>query len=390
MCEKLKLRDGLCCHCKDGRKYKNELNTLLQTLHQDCSTCKKDETCPKYQTFSSEKKLKIQDLKEKIEKFSEHEKLYQHQEKQYDNDIEQLKVDECIVVQDFSSKFHTVDTINQSQMEWFNLNTTNDLVLTLITKLTDDKLKYQYFNYFSEDKNDSLYVKCAWMQFIEDINLNSFKKVIIWSDGGPKHFKCAKNLYFFSTLFNSKVVYNFFASCHGKGPCDSHLGVIKRRLKEFLLEKDITSVEDIINVVKLQPNSNGVEIEIDPTLNHKVTKLPEGIKKYHNFTFENTGVIKCNLLTNDSEEPTIQRLAKIPDEYGENDVKYVCIGVDESTEEEIWELVEVKKQVDNDGNKKVRKCGNCKQPGHTQSKCKAPCSFCGSVQHVVNKCNAPK
>lgn len=376
----------MCFHCKEGRKHQKELQTLLQIAHQDCSSCNKDETCPIYSSFSSEKKIKIRELKKKIDTFLKHEVLYKHQEKEYDNDIETLQIGNAIIVQDFSSKFHTTDTINQSQQEWFKLETTNDLVLTLITRNEDGKLKYTYYNYFSDDKNDSLYVKCAWAQFIIDANLSSFSKIIIWSDGGPKHFKCAKNIYYFSTLFQSKVIYNFFASCHGKGPCDSHLGVIKRKLKEYVLENDIESVEDIIKVVRLQSNSFAEELKIDSELNCKVIKLPEGIKKYHSFSFNGKGIIKCNLLTNDQEKATIQRLAEIPEGYGENDVKYICKEINSETGEEIWELVEVKKQLDINGNKRERKCGNCKEFGHTQTKCKTPCQRCQSSDHVLNKC----
>jgi len=76
----------------------------------------------------------------------------------------------------------------------------------------------------------------------------------IWSDGGPKLFKCNKNLAYFGTILNQKIKYNFFASCHGKGnnkillipgPCDGNLGVIKRYIKLKVKNENIEGVNSI-------------------------------------------------------------------------------------------------------------------------------------------------
>jgi len=110
-------RDGLCSHCKDGRSAELGLFTLLNIIHKDCSSCRRDSECPKILTENQIKSIK--DYNIKIEKYLKHKTTFQKQDLSYKNNIANLSTDECLIVQDFSSKIHTTQTINETQQEWF-------------------------------------------------------------------------------------------------------------------------------------------------------------------------------------------------------------------------------------------------------------------------------
>jgi len=155
----------------------------------------------------------------------------------------------------------------------------------LITK-NNNKIEYTYYDYLSMDKkNDAIYVRAVWNNFITTANLENYKNIKIWSDGGPKHFKCIKNIAFFASILDSKIEYNFFCSCHGKGPCDGHLGVLKRYIKLKIKTVDIENEDQLLKAINEQKNTTGTLIEIDRTNNYNSTSL-KCIKKYHKYCFK--------------------------------------------------------------------------------------------------------
>lgn len=73
-------------------------------------------------------------------------------------------------------------------------------------------------------------------RIIQEIKENhpNITRVVYWSDGAGSQYKNFKNM---ANLRNHKSDYgldashNFFASCHGKGPCDAIGGIIKCQLR---------------------------------------------------------------------------------------------------------------------------------------------------------------
>ena len=58
----------------------------------------------------------------------------------------------------------------------------------------------------------------AILQFLDE-NVRHFEKVVFFSDGPSSQFK-QRFLLSSITLFNRNIVWNFFATSHGKGPVD--------------------------------------------------------------------------------------------------------------------------------------------------------------------------
>jgi len=115
--KKIKLRDGLCIYCKNAYNQKNELKTILQQLHKSCSSaCNKDENCKV--DIPNVTKVKIEEIQKELSKYNEHKKLFEAQDVSYNQDLKKLDENDCLIIQDFSSKLFTSYSINESQQEW--------------------------------------------------------------------------------------------------------------------------------------------------------------------------------------------------------------------------------------------------------------------------------
>jgi len=98
---------------------------------------KKNKNCIQYKKYIQieENEIKIQKIEDDIELFSNHKRVYIHQDEQYYLNIKNLKENQIIVIQDFAAKFFLFYSYKETQQEWFLKDTINDLVLTLITQL---------------------------------------------------------------------------------------------------------------------------------------------------------------------------------------------------------------------------------------------------------------
>jgi hypothetical protein len=99
----------------------------------------------------------------------------------------------------------------------------------------EDKIKANYITYTAPDqdtKNDIRFVVGAWKKLILDYLLG-FESILIWSDGGPKHFKITACMIFFAaiqtSLVGKKVEYHFFPSYHGHSVCDGMASHLKKK-----------------------------------------------------------------------------------------------------------------------------------------------------------------
>ena len=84
---------------------------------------------------------------------------------------------------------------------------------------------YRHFVGQKGDKNDIKFVAGCWKQLLEEHWFNTPSKVLIWSDGGPKHFKISANLKLFQVIQRERSdidwEYHFFPAYHGCNVCDS-------------------------------------------------------------------------------------------------------------------------------------------------------------------------
>ena len=77
-------------------------------------------------------------------------------------------------------------------------------------------------------------------------------KLHLWSDGPNKQFKnkfIAAGLHWLESRFNVSIVWNFFATSHGKGPVDAIGGTVKRLVNNQIIQRvdHVNDVESFFN-----------------------------------------------------------------------------------------------------------------------------------------------
>jgi hypothetical protein len=100
--------------------------------------------------------------------------------------------------------------------------------------------------------------------------------------------------------FGKIIEYNFFASYHGKGPCDGHAGVAKQKVRRFLRTGAIIEgIEDVVLLYTELKNTDPRVLDVDRT-----ELLPDlddviGVRSYHCFRYKNNklGVVYCYMLS---------------------------------------------------------------------------------------------
>lgn len=100
-------------------------------------------------------------------------------------------------------------------------------------------------------------------QFLKDrFGEQNIKKIFFFSDGAASQYKNKKNLYQmcqFSATQKFSVEWHFFATSHGKGPCDGIGGSFKRNAVRASLQRTIeghiTNATELYEWAISQPNS---------------------------------------------------------------------------------------------------------------------------------------
>jgi len=139
--------------------------------------------------------------------------------------------------------------------------------------------------------------------FDQTHELDNFNELLIWSDGGPQHFKIKKTSNFFSFLrgkYNKGIEYHFFASNHGHSMCDSHTGVGKQKLRREerssqIQTKDLDAIADSYSQLKATTVFKLPPIDKTDTVSLSRDILSEGIKKFHEFRYLSNGSVECRI-----------------------------------------------------------------------------------------------
>eukprot|EP00733_Pompholyxophrys_punicea_P001470 Pompholyxophrys_punicea_v1_NODE_748_length_1356_cov_6.819508.p1 type:complete len:216 gc:universal NODE_748_length_1356_cov_6.819508:508-1155(+) len=164
------------------------------------------------------------DQKKRIQELEQHEIL----KKQFNSYLQikkSLSPDVLLCGQDFT-QVDVQDTFYQ------------DLIIVIYSNKNKPEASPDYFHYVSQsgDKNDINFVMSAWLNLWDDQKEGIFKerkKLIIFSDGGPKHFKISGCVNFFA-LFQRQtglqIEYNFYESYHGHSVCDAAAAHLKNKI----------------------------------------------------------------------------------------------------------------------------------------------------------------
>lgn len=215
-----------------------------------------------------------------------------------------LKNEECIVICDFSENYSFVIQNEIQGFHWANSqctihpfaiyykNQNNELEFTSLIMIAEF-LKHDHFvvRLFIE--------KCV--TFIKN-KLDKIGKIYFFSDGSGSQYKNRMTFFNLCNMqkeFNVDAEWHFFATCHGKGPCDALGGVLKRNAAKASLQgADITSARQLYDWATSQSS----KINYDFFTMQDYTKIVDKLKnRYNNVkTIKSTQKFHCFIPKNET------------------------------------------------------------------------------------------
>ena len=179
----------------------------------------------------------------KIDSFTSHSYISKCQAKYLKDRKEALQDDECLVLLDFAENFQFVVQDEVQGYHWCKTYCT--LHPAVIYVKEDGILKHYSFCVISNDiEHDTSFVYCLQKLLCAHIrdNFPHIKKVEYFSDGCAgqyKNFKNFLNLSYHEVDFVLEAIWTFFATSHGKSPCDGIGGTVKRKLYRESLTRTV-------------------------------------------------------------------------------------------------------------------------------------------------------
>lgn len=145
------------------------------------------------------------------------------------------------------------------------------------------------------------------------------KKIYYFSDGAPQQFKNYKNfinLYYHKEDFKINAEWHFFASYHGKGPCDGVGGTIKRAAARASLQlpfnKQISTSQELYEWAIKSSNLLNIEVKFSTiedyekatdALNIRYSKAKPitGTQKFHCVIPNTDGSLTMKVISSSNE-----------------------------------------------------------------------------------------
>lgn len=222
--------------------------------------------------------------KRKLEKATLHTTLFPIQREMYlkKKQLCETTDDYCLLVMDFAK----IDVYHHSFQ-----------ILHLIFYFGNQRRLKSFIGH-KKERNDVYFVIDVFLTFILPFVVqNNFINLIIFSDGGGKHFKCTQFLSFLwkvNSFYSFSLEYNFFVSYHGCNGCDGAAAQASQKVKRYIQETQCyprTSSE--LKSILDELNNHDYELlqavdRIDGKVAKNLIKVPtlKGIRSFHNYTFE--------------------------------------------------------------------------------------------------------
>lgn len=236
---------------------------------------------------------------EKLCKLIPHHFIAKEQTKYLMHCKQNLQTNECIMICDFSENYSFVVQDAIQGFHWSNAQCTIHPI-AIYYKDENDELQFTSLIAIAESLKHNhiavrLFLKKSY-EFIKD-KLPNIKKIFHFSDGAGGQYKNKMTFFNLSKMkeeFDLEAEWHFFATCHGKGPCDALGGVLKRNAAKASLQNNeiltakqlydwaVSQVDSKINYAYFSSKDYNVfEAEIKNRYNN-VKPIP-GTQKYHCF-----------------------------------------------------------------------------------------------------------
>ncbi|XP_057336012.1 uncharacterized protein LOC130674639 [Microplitis mediator] len=236
---------------------------------------------------------------------------------------ESLKDNESLVICDFAENYAFVIQDAVPGFHWNNNQVT--IFPVVIYFKQNNEITHRSLIIISDNNHHDTVAVYVYLKiitdFIKDLN-STAAKVFYFSDGAPQQFKNFKNfvnIYYHKEDFNLDAEWHFFATAHGKGPCDGIGGVVKRKAAKASLQRpidnQITTPEEFYEwavepnslpsiAVKFSPESDYVNAREKLELRYITAKSITGTQKFHCIIPVTNGSIKAKEYSNSNLDRT--------------------------------------------------------------------------------------
>ena len=184
---------------------------------------------------------------EKLDAITKHSYIARNQSKYLKNLKENLSINEVIVLGDFAENYQF---LIQDEIQGYHWNsqqcTIHPVVIYFHPQKSSEKLSHLSLCFISDDlSHDVSFVHQIMSNTLKFIKCNiscKISKVHYFSDGCAGQYKNKKhflNLCHHKEDFSMECEWNFFATSHGKSPCDGIGGTVKRLTAKASLQRPI-------------------------------------------------------------------------------------------------------------------------------------------------------
>lgn len=245
----------------------------------------------------------------------DHKELVKFQYDAYKNDkcLVSEGEDSVVVVQDFT------------QVK-YESGFSQDLIICIYRYDVIRGLSSEYHHFVGEigDKNNIQFVVGVWCYMIKNGFFNKNKKIKIWSDTGPKHFRITSEIILYHIIQSKcgfEIIRNYFAPYHGKCVCDAAAAHIKIAITNN--DGFLFTPEQIRNIANGITNSRGHNVLIvepfeNPRTMNEITSYQQfsfnrteilGTRRSYEENFGKKWIVKNYLRSNDSNNNNSENLS---------------------------------------------------------------------------------
>jgi hypothetical protein len=333
-----------CDNCPGTTPLKTHLDTLLkEELNKEEISFKQWTTTDRAELINRVELVDdfIDLLIMKLDNLTTHSYISKSQAKYLKDLKENLKSDEVIVLGDFAENYQFVIQDEIQGYHWNSSQCTLHPIMVYYKDVAENKLLSHSLCFISDDIThdvDMVYeVVSNTINFIKSFlpNIITTGTVHYFSDGCAGQYKNCKNILnqcLHYKDFSIKSTWSFFATSHGKSPCDGIGGTIKRLTARASLQRtsadQITTTEQMVEFC--QEKIVGITTIFIPTLvvqqrretmkeRYKIAKTIPGTRSFHFFIPTDEYTISTKRVSEDesfslvfkfkkeSKTPSIQR-----------------------------------------------------------------------------------
>lgn len=215
---------------------KNGMNEIEYKIWATTDRCTILNVCSEVEEF-------LETLVNKLDKLLLHDYIASKQSQYYSNTKERLCPGELVLNLDFAENYSFVVQNAAQAFHWNNDQVT--LFPIVIYYRENDQIHHcSYIGISDCLKHDSISVYMFQKELMTLLKkkFTDIKKIYYFSDGAPQQFKNKKafaNLCNHFSDFDIEAEWHFFATAHGKGPCDGIAGSTKRHATRASLQRGI-------------------------------------------------------------------------------------------------------------------------------------------------------